>query len=78
MGFGVEEKQYISHQCFSAMLLVPHHVDKHVCLLSISVSGALATKVTMLPMVFACLENVSGAFLATTISLRCFSEVDVF
>lgn len=79
MVFGVERKTSIFLinvfvQCF----WVPHHVDKHVCLLSISVPGALAAEVNMSPVVFTCLQNVAGAFLATTVSLRCFSEVGVF
>lgn len=79
MGFGVERKTSIFLisvfvQCF----WVPYHVDKHVCLFSISIPGALAAEVNMSPVVFACLQNVAGAFLATTISLRCFSEVGVF
>lgn len=67
--------------CFLSMplcntLLVPYHVDKHVGLLSIHIPGAVAAEVTMLLVVFVCLQPyVSGAFLATTASLRYVSEI---
>lgn len=56
--------------------MVPYHVGKHVGLLSIDISGAVAAEVNTLLVVFVCLQRyVSGAFLVTTGSLRCVSEI---